>query len=220
MIKENTIIHGDCLDIMKNILDKSIDLVLTDPPYGIDADKDSRFGKKFNNSACQRKNYIKKNWDNKEPSKEYWNELFRISKNQIIFGVNYFHNYNFTGGRIFWNKNVAENYSASKGELAFKSFGYGIDYYLFTWSGMRQEDMKNKQIRKHPTEKPIGLLQMILKDFSKENDLIFDGFAGSGTTALACIELNRRFICVEKDLDYYNIAKKRIDDAKSQLRLF
>ena len=79
---------------------------------------------------------------------------------------------------------------------------------------------KNKQIRRHPTEKPVQLLIKILQDFSKENDLIFDGFAGSGATALACIELNRRFICVEKDIDYYNIAKKRINDTKSQLKLF
>lgn len=217
MLKENEIYLGDCLDIMRDIPDKSVDLILTDIPYGINADKKNSIDKKQSiKSACNSNFYGNQKWDNDIPDKIYFDEIFRISKNQIIFGGNYV---GLKGGYIYWKKNVSMP-TYSDGELAWYSHGIKIKEYEYTWHGMIQEDMKNKQIRKHPTEKPIALLQMILKDFSKENDLIFDGFAGSGTTALACIELNRRFICVEKDVDYYNIARKRIEDAKSQLRLF
>lgn len=209
----NSIIHGDCLDIMRDIPDKSIDLVLTDPPYGIGIK--STIG---GNNLCKVKNY-KSFDDSKIPDKKYFEELFRISKNQIIFGGNYFieHLKN-TSCFIIWDKMNTGNFADA--ELLWTSFKTSTRIYKYKWNGMIQEDMKNKQIRKHPTEKPINLLINILKNYSNESDLIFDGFAGSGTTALACIELNRRFICVEKDLDYYNIAKKRIEDEQSQLRLF
>lgn len=211
MLKENEIYLGDCLDIMRNIPDKSIDLVLTDPPYG--NKNDAINIKNCSSHKANRELYKHVKWNNKI-EQIYFDELFRISKNQIIFGANH---YNIDGNYIIWDKGQT---LFGKEEKAFCSFIKNDKIYKYLWNGMIQEDMKNKQIRKHPTEKPIQLLVKILQDFSSENDLIFDGFAGSGTTALACIELNRRFICVEKDEDYYNIAKKRIEDAKSQLRLF
>jgi site-specific DNA-methyltransferase (adenine-specific) len=219
MIKENSLIHSDCLDIMCDIPDKSIDLVLTDPNYGIKQDGRNNHTRDCLATSKDYSNNIK--YDNDSPSKVYFNELFRISKNQIVFGANHFISkmpYD-SSCWIVWDKDNGKTDFADC-ELAWTSFKTAVRKFKYKWQGMLQEDMKNKDILVHPNQKPLSLMLWLLKNYSKENDLIFDGFAGSGTTALACIELNRHFICVEKDFDYYNIAKKRIDDAKSQLKLF
>ena len=213
----NQIINADCLDILRELPDKSIDLVLTDPPYGIGeaAGKNKSRGNK-----AIAKDYGNKDWDNSIPEKEIFNEILRVSKHQIIFGgncfVEYLHN---SPCWLVWDKNNGANDFADY-ELAWTNFKSAVRKYLWTWNGMLQHDMKNKDVRVHPTQKPLKLFEMILSDYSNENDLILDCFSGSGTTAIACHNLKRRFICIERDADYYNASVERLKIAQSQLKLF
>ena len=220
---ENTIIHADCMDILKELPDKCIDLVLTDPPYGIGASSKTfmRCGKQTGKSKCvSGLNYKPSSWDNKTPEKEVFNEIFRVSKNQIIFGGNYFVEYlKNSPCWIVWDKHNGDNLYADC-ELAYTSFNTAVRQYDFIWHGMIQQNMKNKEQRIHPTQKPVDLFGQIIRDYSKENDLILDCFSGSGTTAVACHNLNRRFICIEKDYDYWKASVDRLEEAKKQLKMF
>lgn len=214
---ENKIINADCMDILKQLPDKCVDLVLTDPPYGIG---ESCGKNKSRGYLCKSTDYGNKDWDKSIPSSEIFEEIFRVSKNQIIFGGNYFveflHNSNCW---LVWDKLNGTNDFADC-ELAWTSFNSAVRKYEFLWNGMLQQNMKNKEKRIHPTQKPADLFGMILRDYSKEGDLILDCFSGSGTTAIACHNLKRRFICIEKDKDYYEASVKRLEDAKKQLTLF
>lgn len=212
----NKIICADCLDILRELPDKCVDLVLTDPPYGISEanGKNSSGGK-----LAVAKDYGKKDWDNKIPEKEIFDEIFRVSKNQIIFGGNYFVEYlKNSPCWIVWNKNNGNNDFADC-ELAWTNFKSAVRKYDFTWNGMLQQNMKNKEQRIHPTQKPADLFGMILRDYSNENDLILDCFSGSGTTAIACHRLNRRFICIERDKEYWEASCKRLEDEQRQYKL-
>ena len=217
MIEINKIYNDDCLNIFKLLPDKSIDLILTDPPYGIG----SRFKSKFGLQIAYKK-YENFEWNNKIPSEEIFKEMFRVSKNQIIFGGNYFTTYlKPTNSWIVWDKvgeyNLKNPFSDC--ELAWTSFSRRmIKYTVVNMGFIAQPEEKGKRI--HPTQKPLKLFKQILNDFSKENDLILDCFSGSGTTAIACSELNRKFICVEKDKNYYEASIKRLDNYNKQLKLF
>lgn len=219
---ENKIINADCLDILKQLPDKCIDLVLTDPPYGIDV-IDSHYDgriKRSNNCCAESGQYKKSDWDKKIPTREIFEQIFRVSKNQIIFGGNYFieylHNSNCW---IVWDKLNGSNCFADC-ELAWTSFKTAVRKYEFLWSGMLQQNMQKKEKRIHPTQKPADLFGQILRDYSKENDLVLDCFSGSGTTAVACHNLKRRFICIEKDKDYYELSLKRLKEHQRQQMLF
>lgn len=213
----NTIINDDCINILKQIPDKSIDLLLTDPPYGIKASlKDNKSRSKL----AKAKDYGNKNWDDKIPDKIYFDEMLRVSKKAIIFGGNYFIEYlQNSNCWIVWNKNNGNNDFADC-ELAWTNFNTAVRKYDWTWAGMIQQNMKNKEVRIHPTQKPIGLFEKILLDYSKENDLVLDCYSGSGTTAIACYNTNRRFICIEKDKEYFEKSRERLKEVKSQLRLY
>ena len=177
----------DCLEYMKTVPDKYFDLVLTDPPYGIGMD-----GKVGINGAGRAKEYQNKNWDKSTPSKEIFDEIIRVSKNQIIFGANHFIDkipYS-SSCWLFWDKDNKESFFAD-GELAWTNFKTAVRVYKFRWHGMLQQDMANKEERHHPTQKPVELFKMILRDYAIKNDYtkIFDPFMGSGTTAIACKSL-------------------------------
>lgn len=216
MIEINKIYNADCMDILKELPDKCIDLVLTDPPYGINIAKNGKVGGR---KLSKVKDYGKKNWDNKIPNKSYFDEILRISKNAIIFGGNYFvENLTNSSCWIVWDKNNTGNFADC--ELAWTNFKTAVRKYKWTWNGMLQQDMKNKEIREHPTQKPLKLFEMILNDYSKEGDLVLDCFSGSGTTAVACHNLKRRFICIEKDYDYWKASVERLENAQAQQKLF
>lgn len=201
----NKIIHADCMDILKQLPDKCIDLVLTDPPYGI-------------NIA---------DWDKKIPASIYFDEIFRVSKNQIIFGGNYF-NLPHSEGWLCWDKTYRfnKNIEMSEYELAWTNLNIKHKFIRYTCCGNFYGYKNNvkahydKLPNIHPTQKPTQLFELILRDYSNENDLILDCFSGSGTTAVACHNLNRRFICIEKDEDYYKASVERLENAKAQLKLF
>ena len=201
---ENKIINADCLDILKQLPDKCIDLVLTDPPYGL--------GEKFKGGTNSKMNkfnsIVDKGWD-KAPDKEVFDEIFRVSKNQIIWGGNYFVLPS-TRCFIVWDKLISPEFSLAMAEYFWTSFDKLAKIYRLS---------SEKTDRIHPTQKPVGLFCKILNDYSNENDLILDCFSGSGTTAIACHKLKRRFICIEKDKDYYEASCKRLEEEQRQLDL-
>jgi len=125
-----------------------------------------------------------------------------------------------TGGRLFWDKDVPQDYTKSKGELAFKSFGHGVDLVKITWHGMIQYDMKNKENRIHPTQKPIRLYEWILDKYAKEGDKILDTHLGSGSIALACHNRGFDLTGFEIDKEYFDNAVERLRVHQSQLTMF
>ena len=210
----------DCMAYMATLPDKAFDLAIVDPPYGIDIGNDARAGVKFKVAATKRTDYVKKDWDKSVPTEKYFLELFRVSKHQIIWGVNYYP-YNFlAGGRIFWDKETAENYSNSDGELAFCSKINSVKKYKYMWNGMLQGDMKNKETRIHPTQKPVKLYEWLLTNFAKQGHKILDTHLGSGSIAIACNNLGFDLVGCELDQDYYKAACDRINQATAQTRMF
>ena len=207
----NQIINADCMDILKQLPDKCIDLVLTDTPYGINVCK---------MTLGNGKNKIYRgaeNWDKNPPEENIFNEIFRVSKNQIIWGGNYFAN-KFKNKMcwLVWDKGTGENDFADC-ELAWTSFNTATRKFFKSWVGANAKDTLE---RIHPTQKPVVLFEWCLRKYSNENDLILDCFSGSGTTAVACHNLKRRFICIEKDKDYWKASVERLKNAQAQLKLF
>lgn len=199
MIKKyiNSVYQGDCLEFMRQLPDKCIDLCLTDPPYGINED-----GGKDRTRGKQKVKHEKKGWDKDIPTKEVFEQIFRISKNQVIFGANYFvEHIKPSMGWIYWDKNMGGDFS--DGELAYTSFKKALRSY---------KQHKNNNETQHPTQKPVELFVWILENYSKAGDLIFDPFAGSGTTGVACNKMvpSRNFILCEKEVDYCKIINNRI----------
>ena len=213
--------NEDNMVLMKRYPDKYFDLAIVDPPYGIGADKKNNVNKKqTKKSASKSKYYGSQEWDLDIPSIEYFNELKRVSKKQIIWGVNYYPYANlFVGGRLFWDKGVTMP-TYSKGELAYLSWLNSIDVVKIDWHGMIQYDMKNKEIRIHPTQKPVKLYEWILRNYAKQGDLILDTHFGSGSIALACHNLNFDLVACELDTEYYNKALERLRRHQAQLTIF
>jgi site-specific DNA-methyltransferase (adenine-specific) len=220
---KNTVIHGDCLDVMKSMPDKCVDLVLTDPPYGIGENPSRALGrarstKKWANAKAVE--YVGGKWDI-QPEKIYFDEIKRISKNQIIWGGNYFTTKILSdtmGWLVWYKKGQNPNSDFSDCELAWTSFNKAVRYIDFPWVGFGAVNAKEKRF--HPTQKPVKVFQWALDYLTQPGMTIFDPFAGSGTTALACLETGRNYILVEKEPDYVEIINKRISQWKEQGRLF
>lgn len=211
----NKVFNEDCLETMKRMPDKSVDLVLTDPPYGISMDGGNIGG----NNLGKAKDYIKKDWDKTPPTKEHFDEMLRISKNVIIFGANHFIDlipYR-SSCWLVWDKDNTGNFADS--ELAYTNFKTAVRNYKFRWNGMLQQDMANKEQRHHPTQKPVELFKMILRDYALKNNYqtIYDPFMGSGTTAIACKSLGLDYIGSELDKDYFEIINKRLQTVQGSL---
>ena len=196
---------GDCLEIMKTMPSKSVDLILTDPPYGKKADKGTNgFG-----SAKNRR--YSGGWDSKRPSKEVFDEMLRVGKNVIIFGANYFADILPPSNHwIFWDKkgDIAFQNPFADGELIYTTFKKPIKRIIFKQQGFIT-DSKDK--RYHPTQKPSELVEILINEYSKEGDTILDCFMGSGTTGVSCLRTGRNFIGIELDESYFQIAKERIE---------
>ena len=211
--------NADCMEVMKTFKDKQFDLAIVDPPYGIDADNKNN-GKNSDRhekmSKAKINTYKKTNWDKTIPNDEYFTELKRVSKKQIIWGANYF---GLVGGMLYWHKNVTMP-TYSSGELAWLSWLNKIDFVNITWHGMIQQNMKNKQQRIHPTEKPIQLYKWLLQNYAKEGDTILDTHFGSLSIGIACHDLKFNLTAIELDKDYYEMAKKRLINHQKQLTLF
>ena len=206
-----TLYNADCMEIMKVFADNKFDLAIVDPPYGIN--RDYQKSKICKNNKHNRKYFEKKNWDNSIPNELYFNELFRVSKNQIIWGANYFTKYiPASMGWIFWDK--GQDLTMSDGELAFTSFNRALRRKVIN----RVELAKDLTI--HPTQKPIMLYKWILKNYAKEGDTILDTHLGSGSSAIAAHDGGFEFTGIELDEEYFNNAVNRIKTHQRQLNLF
>jgi site-specific DNA-methyltransferase (adenine-specific) len=216
-----TITNEDNMALMARYPDKYFDLAIVDPPYGIDhANKAGKMaGQQYGNAAARKKNYKSKDWDTSIPSEDYFKELFRVSKNQIIWGGNYFTAFlPPKSGWIFWDKDNGDN-NFSDGELAWTSFDKGLRKVKVTWNGMIQYDMKNKEDRFHPTQKPIKLYRWLVNHYAKEGHRILDTHLGSGSIALACHDYGLELVACELDKEYFEKAQKRIFEYQSQLKI-
>ena len=208
--------NQDCMEAMAGFDNNQFDLAIVDPPYGINISKTGNVG---GGKLAKVKDYGKKEWDSEIPDSEYFKQLQRVSKNQIIFGGNYMieHLQN-TPCFIIWDKNNTGNFADA--ELAWSSFDTATRIFKSTWNGMLQHDMKNKEVRIHPTQKPVRLYEWILDNYAKEGDKILDTHLGSGSIAIACHNLGYDLEGYELDKDYYIAAKKRLQEHQSQLRMF
>ena len=194
----------DCVTALKRYADNHFDLAIVDPPYGI--------GDKFKGGKTGKMNFneiVNKDWD-KVPSDEYFAELQRVSKNQIIWGGNYF-NLPPTRCFIVWDKIISEDFSLAMAELAWTSFDKLAKIY-------KLQVPKNGKI--HPTQKPVKLYDWLLHNYAKPNDLILDTHLGSGSSRIAAYKGGFNFVGFEIDEEYFNAANKRFDNFKSQTRLF
>jgi site-specific DNA-methyltransferase (adenine-specific) len=194
----------DCVTALKRYADNHFDLAIVDPPYGI--------GDKFKGGKTGKMNFneiVNKDWD-KLPSDEYFAELQRVSKNQIIWGGNYF-NLPPTRCFIVWDKIISEDFSLAMAELAWTSFDKLAKIY-------KLQVPKNGKI--HPTQKPVKLYDWLLHNYAKPNDLILDTHLGSGSSRIAAYKGGFNFVGFEIDQEYYEKQEKRFNDFKSQLRLF
>jgi len=198
---------------MKSKADNYYDLAIVDPPYGIGADKEKFTPINSTWNGKKKVGYTSKNWDKEIPTTQYFEELFRVSKKQIVWGGNYF---GLAGGYIFWDKKETMP-TYTKGELAWCSFMNKVDYFCFLWSGYKKQV---QEIRVHPTQKPIKLYQWLLQNYAKPNGLILDTHGGSMSSAIACDMMGFRIDICELDKDYFEQAIKRIENYKSQPTLF
>ena len=209
---KNQIINADFRDILKQLPDKCFDLLLTDPPYAIDITR--QLVKKDPYHKHGYRSWEIKEWDNERPTLEDFAEMMRVSKNQVIWGGNYFADLlPASQGWVVWNKGQRD-FSLADGELAWTSFDKALR--IFDYS--RAQALKDGKI--HPTQKPVALFEWILSLRAKQGDLILDCYSGSGTTAVACHNMGLDFVCIERDPDYYEASVKRLADAQRQVNFF
>jgi site-specific DNA-methyltransferase (adenine-specific) len=206
------------MEYMRGVPDKYFDLAVVDPPYGIGEDGRNNHTR---GKLCKAKDYRgNSKYDNSIPSSEYFLQLIRISKHQIIWGGNYFlENLKNTPCFIVWDKNNGENDFADC-ELAWSSFPTACRKFKYTWNGMLQENMKQKEERIHPNHKPIDLYKWLLKNYATPDMKILDTHLGSGSSAIAAHYFGCEFVGTEIDKDYYDAAVKRFKLVTSQTSIF
>lgn len=226
-IKENEIYNCDCLDLMKEMVEKGIkvDWCITDPPYGIGVGSMPYTNgvAMVGNALAKRRDYSQTGeWDNQRIDKEYFDLIMKVSKNQIIYGGNYYTDYlPATKSWVVWDKRTEDRYrnDFADCELAWCSKGVAR-VFRFLYNGMLQGNMKVKDDRFHPTQKPVEMWCQLLNFYTKEGDVVFDPFAGSCSLAVACHKLNRKYICCERDKNFYEKGKAWVDKVKSQISMF
>jgi len=214
------LIHGDCMDYMKDCPDNSFDLAIVDPPYGIKEDAShnnlgDRPTAKWMNPNSQKYKMFD---DSKRPDNEYFTELFRVAKHQIIWGGN-----NFTNelppstGWIVWDKKADIKEALSMCELAYSSFKKKCNKFEYLWAGFK----KAEQIKRiHPTQKPVKLYDWLLRNYAEPGQRILDTHLGSGSSAIAAHYFGVDFVGIEIDEDYYKAATKRFNNETAQEALF
>ena len=205
------IYNQDCMEAMKEMSDNQFDLAIVDPPYGIGASE-------MTMGSGKNKKYKKgKKWDNETPTQKYFNEIQRVSKNQIIWGGNYFADkLKPTRCYIFWDKGINGDCDFADGELAWCSFDKVLRKAPIRYKGFLGAD----NIRIHPTQKPVKLYEWLLMNYAKEGDTILDTHLGSGSIAIACHNLGFELTGYEIDKEYFEAAKKPIEQYKQQARLW
>lgn len=216
---KNGFYNMDCMEGMKEFPDKYFDLAVVDPPYGLGGDG---FKNPIRGKLAKTKDYKAfAGGDLKPPDKEYFDELFRVSKNQIIWGANHFiHLIPYDSHCwIVWDKDNGESNLADC-ELAWTSFSTAVRKFKFRWNGMLQENMKNKEIRIHPTQKPVALYDWILNRYAEPGFKILDTHVGSASSLIAFEKVGMEYVGFELSEHYYNLAAKRLAEFKTQISLF
>lgn len=238
----NIVYHRDCMDSLKNYDKHHFDLAIIDPEYGIGENQgqdksrninrvDHRNGKPI---IIRHKGYAPKNWDKKPAGSQYFEELFRVSKHQIIWGANHFienlpANKRNSSCWIVWDKVNGDSHFADC-ELAWTSFTSAVRLFSFMWSGMIQGSLSNgkisegnqllKEKRIHPTQKPVQLYKWLLQNYAQQGWSILDTHVGSGSSRIAADQLGFDFTGYEIDADYFAAQEKRYQQHKAQLKLF
>ncbi len=202
----------DCMELMREYPDGHFDLAIVDPPYSDD----------FTTRACAdnaapKGKYNIATLNGHKPTDEYWSELFRVSKNQIVWGANWYGRFFGVGG-VCWFKDNSGNYSPC--EYAYQSINNHIHHLEYRWNGMLQANMKEKEVRIHPTQKPVALYRWLLERFAKPGDRILDTHMGSGSIAIACHYAGCHLTASEIDTEYFNAACERIKRETAQQALF
>jgi len=219
---KNTVILGDCMDYMVKMKDNEFDLCIVDPPYGIGASKGTSIV--FKNftwvHAQETHKYESKDWDSAIPQKDYFIELMRISKNQIIWGGNYFTQHlKSNNGWIIWDKQTT-NKIFSPFEMAWTSYSKP-KMFRFLMEGYKKEVQEDYRLgRIHPTQKPYTMYKWILKNYAKEGETVLDTHVGSGSSRIACWEMGFDFTGYEIDKDYWDAQEKRFAVIKNQMNMF
>lgn len=220
-------ILDNCLDVMRQYPDKYFDLAIVDPPYFSGPEKRKYYGRKVSPIGVNRLYDETSEWQ--IPKRDYFDELFRVSKNQIIWGVNYF-DYPFGPGRIVWDK-VNGQSSFSDCETAYCSLHDSTRLFRYMWNGMmqgksiseghiQQGNKSLNEIRIHPTQKPVNLYIWLLQNYASDGDKILDTHVGSASSLIACEEMGFNYVGCELDEDIFNSAKQRLENYKSQIKLF
>ena len=214
--------NTDCIEFMKTCTDKQFDLAIVDPPYGLNIHK-MNFTQSVNGGVAKRNDYSDiTDWDCNVPTKEYFEQLQRVSKNQIIWGWNYFVE-NLTSCKCYlvWDKKTEDKYSNDFAdcETAWTSFNKPAKVYRHLWSGMLQHNMKDKEKRIHPTQKPVGLYNRCLNDFAEKGMKILDTHLGSGSSLIAAYDGGFDFTGCEIDKEYFTACLKRFNNFKAQTKI-
>lgn len=219
----------DCMDALHDFPDDYFDLAVVDPPYGINVFRKDNASRSKLATSKKYKEYA--GGDIAAPDPEYFRQLKRISRNQIIFGANHFMDNiaeGFRGGGasgisspcwIVWDKQNGQNDFAD-GELAFTSFQTAVRIFRFTWAGMRQGNMREKEVRIHPTQKPVALYDWIFHNYTERGQKILDTHVGSASSLIAAHKAGLRFVGFELDPDYYEAAVRRYKQETAQLSIF
>ncbi len=212
--------HMDCMDYMATLEDNAFELAIVDPPYGIGCVNQASSRKKYNGKI---------KWNDNQPSPEYFKQIQRVSKNQIIWGINYYTKNVKATGRIIHNKVESGGHrfrELSDADIASHSFGVNIKVFNFIWFGnvygnKRTVDWKGNShnARIHPTQKPVELYKWLLENYAKPGDKILDTHLGSGSIAIACHDYGFDLVGCELDKEYYNAATKRLKRHQSQLTM-
>lgn len=202
----------DCMEFMRDKPDKFFELAIVDPPYGI-----GESSKNVESRHHSQKKYKRSDWDKEPPPPNYFSELMRVSKNQIVFGANHFiSRMPFDSSCwIYWDKDRYGDFA--DGELAWTSFKTAVRHYKFTWDGFRKQI---KEERFHPTQKPIQLYKWLLTNYAKPGDKILDTHLGSGSSRIAAYNMGFDFWGSELDPDYFAAMEKRFKEQTAQQQLW
>lgn len=221
------LLNIDCMEYMASLPDNAFDLAIVDPPYGI---KESAIRARSRTKLAKTRCYGTQLWDMEIPPAEYFDQLFRVSKNQIIWGGNYFLDYlGATRCMIVWRKLTTGNFADC--ELAWTSFPTSVREFTFMWNGMLQgksmneghvvQSVKSKNEKRiHPTQKPVELYRWLLDKYANPGDKILDTHLGSGSSAIAANDMNFDFVGCELDEEYYHAAAKRFNEQTAQISAF
>lgn len=218
---EQLAFNEDCLEAMRRMEDKCFDLAVVDPPYG-GVGQGGYMTNKSSGGVADHPSYHTALWKQDKPKPEYFKELFRVSKNQVIWGGNYFQTLILQDTQcwIVWDKQKGDGVAFADFEIAWTSFDRASRMFRYMWNGMLQGDMKNKEAKIHPTQKPVALYVWIYNTFAKPGERILDTHLGSGSSRIAAHDLGLDFVGYEIDETYFQLQEERFRRHTAQVNLF